>query len=116
MGHFVEAGKTEDYKDDAKNKITVEGSEIMLAKAGEQYYAVSNRCPHLDASLSRGKLEGTIITCPSHGTQFDVTTGKVVRWLKGIGSWSVVSDEFKEKNALKTYNVKVEDDTIFVEI
>ena len=116
MGHFVEVGKTKDYQDGTKKKITVEGNEIMLAKTEKQYYAVSNRCPHLDASLSKGNLEGTIITCPSHGTQFDVTTGKVVRWLKGIGSWSVVSDEFKEKNALKTYNVKVEDDTIFIEI
>jgi nitrite reductase/ring-hydroxylating ferredoxin subunit len=116
MGHFVEVGKTKDYQDETKHKITVEGSEIMVAKAGGKYYAVSNRCPHLDASLARGKLEGTVITCPSHGTQFDVTTGKVVRWLKGIGSWSVVSDEFKEKNALKTYDVKVEDDSIFIEI
>ena len=116
MGHFVEADKTIDYKDGTRKKITVEGSEIMLVKINDKYFAVSNRCPHLDASLARGTLEGTVITCPSHGTQFDVTTGKVVRWLKGIGSWSVVSDEFKEKNALKTYNVKVEGDTMFVEI
>ena len=114
MANFTEVGKTKDYKDGDKKKIAVEGNEIMLAKADGKYYAVSNRCPHLNASLSKGNFEGTVITCPSHGTQFDVTTGKVVRWLKGIGSWSIVSDEFKEKNALKTYKVKVEGDTIFI--
>ena len=116
MTHFTAAGEVTDYKNGDKKKVIIEGIEIMLVKTNGKYFAVSNRCPHLNASLSRGKLEGTVITCPSHGTQFDVTTGKVVRWLKGIGSWSVVSDEFKEKNALKTYNVKVENDTIDVEI
>jgi 3-phenylpropionate/trans-cinnamate dioxygenase ferredoxin subunit len=116
MANFEAVGKTKDYTDGTKKKITVGGSDIMLVKTGEAYFAVSNRCPHLDASLSRGKLEGTIITCPSHGTQFDVTNGQVVRWLKGYGPLSSVSDEFKKEHALRTYNVKVEDDTIYVEI
>ena len=116
MGHFVEVGETKDYKDETRHKITVEGNEIMLAKAGGRYYAVSNRCPHLDASLARGKLEGKVITCPSHGTQFDITTGQVVRWLKGYGSLSSVSEEFKKEHSLKTYNVKVEENTILVEV
>ena len=116
MANFTEAGKTKDYKDGTKNKISVRGSDIMLVKTGDEYFAVSNRCPHLDASLSRGKLEGTVITCPSHGTQFDVTNGQVVRWLKGYGPLSSVSDEFKKEHALKTYNVKVEGDSIYVEV
>ena len=116
MGSFIPVDRTKDYKESTKKKVAVDGAEIMLVKAGKKYYAVNNRCPHLNASLSRGKLEGTIITCPSHGSQFDVTTGQVVRWMKGYGSWSVVSDEFKRENALKTYNVKVEGDTILIEI
>lgn len=116
MVNFTEVGKTKDYKDGTKKKITVRGSDIMVVKTGNKYFAVSNRCPHLESSLARGKLEGTIITCPSHGSQFDVTNGQVIRWLKGYGTLSSVSDEFKKEHSLQTYNVKVEEDTIYVEI
>ena len=30
-------------------------------------------------SLAKGKLDGTTVTCPCHGSQFDVTTGEVIR-------------------------------------
>ena len=115
MGRFIEVGKTKDYKEGTKKKIKVADKEILLVKAGDNYYAVNNRCPHLDASLSHGKLEGSIITCPSHGSQFDLNDGQVVRWLKGFGPLSKVNDEFKKSHALQKYSVKVEDDTIFIE-
>lgn len=41
--------------------------------------AVSDRCPHAGASLSGGELEHRIVTCPRHGSQFDVCTGERVR-------------------------------------
>ena len=31
---------------------------------------------HFGGDLSKGKLEGKVVTCPRHGSQFDVTTGK----------------------------------------
>jgi nitrite reductase/ring-hydroxylating ferredoxin subunit len=40
---------------------------------------VANRCPHAGARLSDGELAGTVLTCPGHGSQFDVTTGERVR-------------------------------------
>jgi 3-phenylpropionate/trans-cinnamate dioxygenase ferredoxin subunit len=115
MGNFAAAEKASKFKDGKKKKVVVEGREILLAKADGRFYAVDNLCPHLEGNLSRGKLKGTIITCPLHGTQFDITSGRVVRWLKGYGSLSDVSEEFKQSRALNTYNVKVEDDTVFIE-
>lgn len=41
--------------------------------------AIEDRCPHAGAVLSSGPLEGEILTCPGHGSQFDVTTGERVR-------------------------------------
>lgn len=41
--------------------------------------AVADRCPHAGATLSEGELEGTVLTCPRHGSQFDVTDGSRVR-------------------------------------
>ena len=85
MGKYVSVADTDELKDVNKKKLTVEGQEILLAKVDITYYAVANRCPHLGGSLAAGKLEGNIITCPLHGSQFDITDGKNIRWLKGSG-------------------------------
>jgi len=116
MGEFVEAEKTSEFKDGAKKKLSVQGHEILLAKVGDRYYAVSNRCPHLGGDLSAGKLEGTIVTCPRHGSQFDLRDGKVVRWLKGAGLFSALGKAIKPPKPLETYTVRVEGDAILVEI
>lgn len=42
-------------------------------------YAADDVCPHAGARLSEGALEGTVITCPWHGSQFDVCTGERLR-------------------------------------
>ena len=47
----------------------------------------------MGGKLSQGKLEGTAVTCPRHGSQFDLTDGRVVRWLKESGLvYSVAPD------------------------
>ncbi|MBN1693598.1 MAG: Rieske 2Fe-2S domain-containing protein [Dehalococcoidales bacterium] len=116
MGKYVAAGKTGEFKDGTSKKIAVEGKEIMLARVGNNYYAVSNRCTHMKGDLSAGTLEGTIVTCPRHGSQFDIRDGKNVRWLKGKGLVSAVGKVLKSPQALATYKVKVEGDTISVEV
>ncbi len=116
MGSFVTAGKTGEFKDGTKRKVQLQGHEILLARVEDGYYAVSNRCPHLGGDLSSGSLEGTVITCPRHGSQFDLRSGKVVRWLKGSGLFSAVGKALKPPKPLNTYNVKIEDDAILIEI
>ncbi|HXZ30178.1 MAG TPA: Rieske (2Fe-2S) protein, partial [Dehalococcoidia bacterium] len=96
-------------------KIAAEGHEILLARVGDKYYAADNRCPHMKGDLSQGKLEGTIVTCPVHGSQFDITDGEVVRWLKG-GLMSKLSGAFKMSKPLSVYKVKVEDGKVLVEV
>ncbi|MBN1160625.1 MAG: Rieske 2Fe-2S domain-containing protein [Dehalococcoidales bacterium] len=116
MAKYVAAGKTGEFKDGSKKKVSLEGQEIMLAKVGNDYYAVGNRCPHLKGDLSAGKLEGAIITCPRHGSQFDIRDGRNVRWLKGAGLLAAVGKALKSPRDLASYRVKVEGDTISVEI
>ena len=116
MGEYVVVGKTGEFKDGSKKKIVLEGQEILLARVGNDYYAVSNRCPHLKGDLSLGKLEGTVVTCPRHGSQFDIRDGKNVRWLKGTGIVSAIGKALKSPRDLTSYNVKIEDDTISVGI
>lgn len=41
--------------------------------------AIADRCPHAGATLSEGELDGTVLTCPRHGSQFDVCDGQRLR-------------------------------------
>lgn len=58
--------------------VEVEGQRILLANVDGSYYAIADRCTHAGGSLSKGTLEGSTVTCPRHGAQFDVRTGKAV--------------------------------------
>lgn len=116
MGRFVEAGKVSELNNGMMKAVEVQGKEILLARVADKYYAIDNRCPHLGGNLSRGRLEGTVVTCPLHGSQFDVTDGRIVRWLKGSGPLQTVSKLFKGPKPVATYNVKIEDDRILIEV
>jgi 3-phenylpropionate/trans-cinnamate dioxygenase ferredoxin subunit len=110
MGTFVEAAKTGEFQDGAMKEVGLQGKKILLAKIKDKYYAATGRCTHFGGNLSRGTLEGTVVTCPLHGSQFDLTDGHVVRWLRSSGPPS------KAGKQLNTYKVKVESDKILVEI
>jgi 3-phenylpropionate/trans-cinnamate dioxygenase ferredoxin subunit len=115
MGKFIEVAKVEELKNGAMKAVIAAGRKILLARVGDKYYAVDGRCPHMEGDLSQGKLEGTVVTCPRHGSQFDVSNGRVVRWLKG-GLMSKVSRALKMSKDLTVYNVKIEDEKVLVEI
>ena len=115
MSKFTEVAKIEELKSGTTKTVITEGHEILLARVGDKYYATDNRCPHMKGNLSQGKLEGTVITCPVHGSQFDISNGKVVRWLKG-GLMSKVGKALKMSKDLTVYNVKVEDGKVLVEV
>ena len=57
----------------------VAGTKVSIASVGGQLHAFDDTCTHKACSLAKGKLDGTTVTCPCHGSQFDVTTGKVLR-------------------------------------
>ena len=95
MGNLVEVAKTGEFKNGTMRTVVVEGQEIFIAKVGDMYYATDNRCTHMGEKLSLGKLEGTVVTCPRHGSQFDLRDGSVVRWLKGSGLISVLGKVMK---------------------
>jgi nitrite reductase/ring-hydroxylating ferredoxin subunit len=115
MGEFTEVFKIDELKNGTMKAVNVAGHQILLARVGDKYYAVDNLCSHMKGNLSQGKLEVTVVTCPLHGSQFDVTNGRLVRWLKG-GLMSKVGKALKPSKDLTVYNVKVEDGRVLVEV
>jgi 3-phenylpropionate/trans-cinnamate dioxygenase ferredoxin subunit len=115
-GNFVAVGKAGDWKDGDKKKVTIKRQEIMVARAGGKYYAIANRCPHMGGDLSAGTLTGTVIQCPRHGSQFDITDGHNIRWTSSQGAMLTLYKWIKSPRPVKTYNVKIDGDDIMVEV
>lgn len=116
MKNFIEVARTSEFKDGIMQKLLVQGHEILLARVKKNFYAVSNRCPHLGGKLSAGKLEETIITCPLQGSQFDLRNGKPLRWLKEPVTIPPGGKTLNPPKTLDIYNVKVEGDVVLIEI
>jgi len=49
---------------------------VAIANVEGRYHAIDGLCPHQGGPLGTGTLCGTVLTCPWHGWQFDVTTGR----------------------------------------
>jgi len=75
---YVRVAKTADVLSGKTRHVEVEGKEIMIANVEGKFYAVGDRCGHMNALLSMGVLDKTIVTCPYHYSRFDVITGKRV--------------------------------------
>jgi nitrite reductase/ring-hydroxylating ferredoxin subunit len=60
-------------------EFAVGATAIALANVGGRFYAISNTCLHRGGPLGQGILDGGVVSCPWHGWQFDVTTGKTVQ-------------------------------------
>jgi 3-phenylpropionate/trans-cinnamate dioxygenase ferredoxin component len=57
----------------------VAGTKVNVASVGGQLHAFDDTCTHEACSLAKGKLEDSTVTCPCHGSQFDVRSGAVLR-------------------------------------
>jgi nitrite reductase/ring-hydroxylating ferredoxin subunit len=57
--------------------------DVLVVRTGDDLIAVANRCTHQGAPLSQGRvdLEGSLksVTCPAHGSRFELPSGKVLR-------------------------------------
>jgi nitrite reductase/ring-hydroxylating ferredoxin subunit len=57
----------------------LDGERIAVANVAGSLYAFADLCPHRQCSLAEGALVAAVVTCPCHGSQFDVRTGERLR-------------------------------------
>lgn len=74
---FVRAAAVAEIPVGSIRPVSVSGKTVALANVGGQFYAIDNTCMHRGGPIGDGPLEGKIVTCPWHGWQYDVTTGKI---------------------------------------
>jgi nitrite reductase/ring-hydroxylating ferredoxin subunit len=55
--------------------VVLNGTRLVLARVGQDVYALGDTCAHQGGPLGEGKLSGTRLACPWHGWMYDVRTG-----------------------------------------
>lgn len=73
-----------DVSTDKVLKTSANGQSVLVAKVGDKYCAVANKCPHLGLPMAKGKFENGVITCPFHGSKFEICTGKNTEWVESV--------------------------------
>jgi len=127
---WIEIEKTENVPKGTMKLVKTKGKGITVANVGGTFYAFSDRCPHMNSPLHLGVLKDNVVTCPLHYSTFDVTTGKKLSepkmgmpqemmaklpedFLQMFSQMGEIMAKIETPD-LKTYEVKVEGDCIFV--
>lgn len=79
MTDFIKVAELDDLEDGELMGVEVDGEPVCLANVEGTIYAFTDDCTHIGGPLNEGELDGEVLTCPWHGAQFDVRTGKVLR-------------------------------------
>jgi nitrite reductase/ring-hydroxylating ferredoxin subunit len=82
-------------------QFDLKDGEFLVINMNNQFYCLEARCTHAGAPLGEGNLEGDILTCPWHYSQFNVADGSVVRG--------------PANDPLKAYRISVRDGQLFID-
>ena len=81
--------------------VQLVGNSLILHRQGATVKCYRNGCAHLGSSLEKGKVENSVITCPSHGFQYKLETGECLT---------------APDISLQSYSVKIKGDKVFVKL
>jgi nitrite reductase (NADH) small subunit len=98
---FLRTAKKDEVPPGMIREFQIDGKTFALSNVDGKLYAINNLCLHRGGPLGQGELKGNVVTCPWHGWQYDVTTGKLVT-NPAVGC--------------ETYAVEVRGDDIFVDV
>jgi len=73
----VEVGASTDFPEGEMKRVSASGMAVLMVRRGGQLHAISNVCSHAGGPLDEGSLDGDVVTCPWHGSRFDVRSGRV---------------------------------------
>lgn len=98
---FVRAARQADIPEGQIREFQVDGKAVAIANVSGKLFAINSMCLHHGGPLGEGDLEGSVVSCPWHGWQYDVTTGKLVQ---------------EPDSGVQCYAVEVRDGSIFVDL
>jgi nitrite reductase/ring-hydroxylating ferredoxin subunit len=96
---FARVARKDEIAPGSIREFQVDGLTLAIANVGSKFYAINNTCLHRGGPLGQGELHGVAVTCPWHGWQYDVTTGKLT---------------MNPAVSVKTYTIEVRGDDLWV--
>src|SRR4030095_2956278 len=87
---FTDVASSSEIREDSPFATRAgDGLRLLLTRVDGKVQAIENKCPHLGLSMARGKVNGSVITCPWHGSTFDVCSGKNLDWITAVAGVKV---------------------------
>lgn len=73
---YIRIADVSEFEKQSLKSFKVFGRSIAVLKKGEgQYEAIEATCKHQGADLTKGSIDGWVVTCPRHGWQYDLESG-----------------------------------------
>lgn len=94
---FVELGRSEDFPDGEPKRVQAGAMPVLALRRGGSIHAVAETCSHAGGPLSEGTIEGDVVTCPWHGSQFCLANGQV---MGGPATFPLPALEVRERNGV----------------
>ncbi|MBW8057511.1 MAG: Rieske 2Fe-2S domain-containing protein [candidate division NC10 bacterium] len=101
MAKVIKVAQVSDLAPGEGKVVQADGENIALFNVDGTFHAIHNTCLHRGGPLGEGELEGTTVTCPWHGWQYDVTNGTKVK---------------NPMVKVVAFNVKIEGSDVLVEL
>ena len=76
MPNWITIAKVADCPPGSSLELVAADRIVALFNVAGELFALDGVCPHQGGPLGKGQLTGCLVTCPWHGWQFDVRTGK----------------------------------------
>jgi len=102
LGEYVKVCDIADVRAGSMYPVNVREKRLMVVNVDGLLYATDRTCTHEEADLSMGFLMGSVVTCPLHLSRFDVVSGEVQNAPATV--------------PLKTYGLKVEGTSVYVQL
>jgi nitrite reductase (NADH) small subunit len=97
---LVKVGPLEALPPGSVAEVEAGGATYAICNFEGELHCLQGACPHAGGPLGQGTLNGTLLTCPWHGWEFDCRSGV---------------NDFDEDVQLETFPVVVQDQNIFIE-
>ena len=102
LSEWIKACKLEQVKEGQLFGLTINDKKILLANLKGKILATDLICTHANADLSTGFLSDEGVRCPLHLSVFNLEDGK--------------PQNLPAETPLNVYNVKIDDNEVYVEV
>lgn len=80
MSEFNPVLEENELQGEAMRAVEVDGIPVLVSRSESgEVCAIANTCTHRGGPLNEGERDGNVVTCPWHGSQFDLCSGEVLR-------------------------------------